>query len=141
MKRLGACLFLLFLVALAGPAGGEEAMMGGRGMMGDGGMMEGGSMMASGETGQPATTPKEVGAGESVFQQRCSMCHPDGGNIVKPDKPIRGSSKLKDLKTFVGYIRSPYAPMPAFPSSEISEEKARELYDYIVKDLNKGDGK
>lgn len=135
MKRLGTCLFLLFLVALVGPAGGEEAMMGG------GGMMEGGSMMASGETGQPAATQKQVSAGESVFQQRCSMCHPDGGNIVKPDKPIKGSSKLKDLKTFIGYIRSPYAPMPAFPSTEISDEKAQELYDYIVKDLNKSDGK
>lgn len=129
MKRFTACLFLLFLVAVIGPARGEEAMMGGEGMM------------ASGETGQQAASQKQVSAGEAVFQQNCSVCHPDGGNLIKPDKPIKGSTKLKNLKTFIGYIRSPYSPMPAFPASKISDQKAQELYDYIVKDLNKGEGK
>jgi uncharacterized membrane protein len=74
--------------------------------------------------------------GAQVFAANCHMCHAGGGNKLKPAKPLRGSPDLKDLKTFIAEIRHPKAPMPVFPEAQLSDQDAKELYDYIVNVVN-----
>lgn len=77
-------------------------------------------------------------AGARIFNANCSRCHPNGGNIIVPDLPLAGSSKLHSLKTFLGWIRNPLMPdgsegaMPAFSRKQISDQQARTLYHYII---------
>ncbi len=78
---------------------------------------------------------KAYAAGEKIFVANCGICHPKGGNLIKPDQPIRNSSKLKDLDTFISWIRHPQAPMPPFPDTQISASQAQELFQYISRVL------
>lgn len=81
--------------------------------------------------------PESVKAGAKVFSANCKGCHPDGGNILKPNLPLRSAPQLSDFKSFEGFIRDPKlrdgskGPMPAFPTAKISDQQAKELYQYI----------
>ena len=79
--------------------------------------------------GQEAAKSK---IGEEEFKENCSSCHPNGGNVIKPEDTIKGSPMLKDFETFLSWIRKPVQPMPTFSASQISEEQAKQLYDFIV---------
>jgi uncharacterized membrane protein len=70
-------------------------------------------------------------AGEKLFAAHCASCHPGGGNVLDPSKPVTGSARLKDLDTFVGWLRHPMPPMPAFSASTLSDESCKELLGYI----------
>jgi mono/diheme cytochrome c family protein len=76
-------------------------------------------------------------AGVRTFNANCSRCHPNGGNVIVPDLPLRGSSKLADFKTFLSFIRDPKMPdgsegvMPVFSDRQISDQQAKILYKYI----------
>ena len=76
--------------------------------------------------------------GQEEFQANCAVCHPEGGNVIKPDKPLKGSDKLKDFKIFQAWIRNPVPPMTAFTTVQISEQQARAIYDYILTASKKG---
>jgi uncharacterized membrane protein len=88
-------------------------------------------------TNKAQAAPEQYKAGERLFQAKCSVCHPRGGNVIKPDKPLINAPAIKELKTFVVLIRRPVAPMPAFGPSDISDQQADELYRYIVHVLEK----
>jgi hypothetical protein len=104
------------------------AQMGG-GLMG-GGM--GGGMMGPGQRGQGSTLP-----GAEIFNANCSSCHPNGGNTIVPNLPLNGAPQLADYDRFLAYIRHPDmpngspGPMPAFPPERISDEQAKNLYQYL----------
>lgn len=87
--------------------------------------------------GKTIKEAKSYEAGEKIFAANCLTCHPRGENLFNPDKPIRNSAKLKDLFTFIYWIRHPKAPMPQFPESKISGGQARELYPYITEVLTR----
>jgi hypothetical protein len=105
-----------------------RAQMGG-GMMG-GGM--GGGMMSPGQSSQGNTLP-----GAEIFNANCSSCHPNGGNTITPNLPLAGAPQLTDYDRFLAYIRHPIlpngspGPMPPFPPERISDEQARNLYQYL----------
>jgi uncharacterized membrane protein len=100
----------------------------------------GGNLVYGGRSPVPA---REFLAGGKIFHLKCSGCHPRGGNIISPNLPIRGAPQLKDFDTFVGFIRHPLLPngskgvMPEFSEKNLSGEKARELYQYIMNVLEK----
>jgi len=77
-------------------------------------------------------------AGAKIFNENCKACHQNGGNIVSPNMPLRGSLRLATIDTFLSFIRDPRMPdgskgsMPAFSKTQISDEQARELYEYIT---------
>lgn len=77
-------------------------------------------------------------AGAQIFGRKCNSCHPQGGNTIRPDLPLRGSPRLKDFGTFLAYIRNPRLPdgsagaMPAFSETVLSRQQARELYQYVL---------
>ena len=83
------------------------------------------------------TAAQQFEAGAKLFGRNCQSCHPGGGNVVKPEIPLRTSGRLTDFKLFFAWIRNPEPPMPAFSPLKISDEQAHQLYDYIVNVLAK----
>ena len=83
-------------------------------------------------------SPSSTEAGAGLFDLNCRRCHPNGDNLIMPNLPLRGSSKLSDFKTFLSFIRDPEMPdgsegvMPVFSRKQISDQQARVLYEYIV---------
>ncbi len=77
-------------------------------------------------------------SGQKIFNEVCIECHPNGGNIVIPNLPIKGSHKLENYETFLSFIRNPKMPdgftgsMPSFPESRISNDEAKKLYKYLA---------
>jgi uncharacterized membrane protein len=83
-------------------------------------------------------TVKERQVSAEQFAKHCSSCHPKGGNVIKPNLPLRSAPQLADFSTFLAYVRSPKARdgsetvMPPFPAERLPEQQAREIYDYVV---------
>jgi len=81
---------------------------------------------------------EQLKQGESIFNASCMVCHANGGNVIEPRFPLRGSQKLSDFRTFLSFIRNPKMPdgsagsMPAFPESRLSDEETKQLYNYLV---------
>jgi uncharacterized membrane protein len=81
---------------------------------------------------------KERQVSAEQFTKHCSACHPNGGNVIKPNLPLRSAPQLAGFPTFLVYVRSPKARdgsetvMPPFPADRLTEEQAREIYDYVV---------
>ncbi len=73
-----------------------------------------------------------ISAGADIFNSHCKTCHQNGGNIFTPDKPVKGSWKLKDFETFLAFIRNPTPPMPSFSQETITDKQTKELYKYIT---------
>lgn len=72
--------------------------------------------------------------GETIFKAKCSSCHPDGGNIIKPGESIKG---IKDTKKITKKIRKGGGGMPAFDAKAVSDADAKSVADYIVKTFKK----
>jgi len=90
------------------------------------------------EKGAESATSEQLENGEKIFHNSCRVCHVNGGNVIDPRFPLRGSQKLTDFKTFLSYIRNPKMPdgssgaMPSFSESQISQKDADNLYQYFV---------
>jgi mono/diheme cytochrome c family protein len=82
--------------------------------------------------------PPEYQAGEKIYVRDCSACHPYGGNIVNARLSVTGAPQLVDFRIFLLYLRDPKQPkpnialMPIVPPKKISDEQAKQLYDYIT---------
>jgi Cytochrome C oxidase, cbb3-type, subunit III len=91
--------------------------------------------------GWTPTAPKELQIGARIFKGNCSGCHPHGGNIIATNLPLNIAPQLADFDTFRAYVRHPEMPngstgeMPDFPPTKISDQQARELYQYIIKTM------
>ncbi|MDO3380064.1 c-type cytochrome [Geoalkalibacter halelectricus] len=86
----------------------------------------------------PAVTPAAVDmeAAESLFNQHCAACHPDGGNVMRPERNLshanlmeRGLGTPESLRD---YLRDPGPGMPAFDANTISDEQGENLGHYIL---------
>lgn len=60
-----------------------------------------------------------LSAGADIFNTYCRVCHPNGGNIINPDKPVKGSQKLRNFDTFLAYIRTGIAYAVLFTRSDV----------------------
>jgi Spy/CpxP family protein refolding chaperone/mono/diheme cytochrome c family protein len=121
------------LVAVIGFAAGLTAaaafaQMGGGMMGGQGSMME----------QQQSTGPQGGSIGATIFRNECAACHPHGGNVIMPSLPVKGSRVLTSFKDFDAFLRAPKladgsaGSMPAFPTSKISKQQAKELYQFVT---------
>ena len=94
--------------------------------------------------GRAPAVHMQLEAGRRLFENNCMACHPSGGNAILPNYFIIGSDNLKDLDSFISWIRDPRldngqkGPMPDFSSQEISKEQARQLYDYLSRVMGCG---
>jgi len=124
MKKAIVVLAIVFLSSIA-----AQAQIGG-GMMG-------GGMMNEGQGGESRESPKAT-SGAGIYNANCAGCHPNGGNVVTPNLPVKGSRTLADFKTFLNFIRYPKMPdgskgaMPAMTQSKISDRQAETLYQFIT---------
>jgi mono/diheme cytochrome c family protein len=91
--------------------------------------------------GMTLPAAKEFKVGMQIYEENCSGCHPQGGNVIKPKLPLVGAPELADFPSFLAYIRQPRMPdgskgvMPAFPEKKISQAQAEQLYQYLTKVL------
>lgn len=69
--------------------------------------------------------------GKNIFKKNCSGCHLSGKNIIKPEKPIIGSNKLKSKNSFKDFIQDPPPPMPKFKNIVGEPKQLDALYRYV----------
>jgi len=88
-----------------------------------------------------AIEAKKTNAGEAEFKEHCAVCHPDGGNIIDPQKTLlkkdldaNGFKKPADI---ISKMRNPGTKMPKFDDKKISDSEAKEIAGYILKTFNK----
>lgn len=86
------------------------------------------------------TTPPPAGdvkSGEALFKQHCAVCHPDGGNIVNPQKTLhretREANGFKTADDIVRNMRNPGPGMTKFDETLLPEQDARAIADYVLK--------
>jgi mono/diheme cytochrome c family protein len=75
--------------------------------------------------------------GQRLFGANCSSCHPNGGNAIVTELPLKKSKMLESAVQFTAFIRSPKMPdgsagqMPSFGDDQLTDKQAAELYGYI----------
>ena len=76
--------------------------------------------------------------GANLYAVHCGACHAQGGNIINPALPVKGSVKMKSIAVFTVYNRNPLKAdgskgvMPAFPENKISAQEMKLIYDYSL---------
>ncbi len=74
--------------------------------------------------------------GADLYATNCGGCHADGGNVINPALPVKGSAKMKSLAAFAAFNRNPLKAdgtkgiMPAFPKDKISDADMKLIYEY-----------
>jgi len=75
--------------------------------------------------------------GKKEFDEYCSLCHKDGGNMITPTKTLgkkdREANGVKSSKDIIKLMRKPGPGMTPFDSKTISDKNARAIADYILK--------
>ncbi len=75
--------------------------------------------------------------GEELFKQHCNICHPSGGNIIKPTSTLHKKDLekkgIKEWKGIVKNMRNPGSGMTKFDSKTISDKDARAIAEYVLK--------
>lgn len=76
-------------------------------------------------------------SGEELFKEHCSVCHPDGGNIINPQKTLhkkdRDANNIKKPADIVNKMRNPGPGMTRFDEKTISDKDAKKIAEYILK--------
>lgn len=79
--------------------------------------------------------------GEQSFKDHCSMCHPEGGNIINSKKTLHKrdleANNIKTADDVIKLIRKPGPGMTAYDVKSVSDKEARRIADYIFKSFNK----
>lgn len=81
-------------------------------------------------------------AGKRLFEKHCALCHPNGGNVVNPNKTLRtnhlAANGLSTADALVKYMLNPGKGMPKLvhEDREITVEQARGIAAYILTTLN-----
>lgn len=81
---------------------------------------------------------KEAGmSGEALFKQHCVACHPDGGNVINPQKTLhkkdREANSVKTAEDIIGKMRNPGPGMTKFDEKTISDADAKAIAEYELK--------
>ena len=78
--------------------------------------------------------------GEALFKQHCSPCHPDGGNVINPQKTLhkkdREANGVKTAADIVGKMRNPGPGMTKFDEQTIPDADAKEIAEYVLRTFN-----
>lgn len=76
-------------------------------------------------------------SGEEMFKENCSVCHPNGGDIIDPDKTLHkedlDENNVKKPEDIVKLMRNPGPGMERFDEKAIPDEDARKIAEYILK--------
>lgn len=68
--------------------------------------------------------------GSKIFAENCASCHLNGGNIVDPKKPVKGSKSLASKQALKDLLLKSQGAMAPFPKIANSDPDLSALYDY-----------
>lgn len=92
------------------------------------------SMLAT--PGFSETKKGEKAGGKQTFEKLCASCHPNGGNIVNPKKPLGKKSLaangIKSEKDLVAKMRNPGPGMSKFDAKTVPDKEAAAIANYIL---------
>jgi cytochrome c6 len=75
--------------------------------------------------------------GAEEFKNNCAVCHPNGGNIINPKKPLDkktlAENKIKSAKDIIAKMRNPGPGMTKFDKKTIPDKEAKAIAEYILK--------
>lgn len=75
-------------------------------------------------------------SGQELFLTHCSGCHPNGGNVIYPQKTLdRMTLAANGITTPAGIVakmRHPDAGMKQFDRETISDAEARRVAEYVL---------
>ena len=81
-----------------------------------------------------ANTARAAANGEELFKQRCSVCHPNGGNVINPQETLhKGEREVNTVEEIVGKMRHPGPGMSTFDSKFLPDPDAKAIAEYILK--------
>ncbi len=85
----------------------------------------------------PLEAAAEASPGEQAFMQHCAVCHPKGGNIIKPsdtlDKKTLEKHGVRGASDIVAKMRKPGPGMTQFDKTAIPDQTATAIAEYILK--------
>lgn len=83
------------------------------------------------------STASLAASGEELFKKHCSACHPAGGNVINPKKPLGkkdlAKNGIKDWQGVVKNMRSPGPGMAKFDKVTINDKDAKAIAEYVLK--------
>jgi cytochrome c6 len=86
--------------------------------------------------GVPGAADKKI-SGQAEFKEHCAVCHPDGANIINPQKTLKNkdlnASGIKKAGDIVKKMRKPGPGMTAFDAKTIPDKEAQAIAQYILK--------
>jgi cytochrome c6 len=78
--------------------------------------------------------------GEAKFKALCSVCHPDGSNVMNPKKTLhkqdREANNVKTADDIVAKMRNPGPGMTKFDEKTVSNKDAHAIAEYVLKTFN-----
>jgi mono/diheme cytochrome c family protein len=91
-------------------------------------------------TASAPAPPAEAKTGEELFKQHCMVCHPDGGNIINPQKTLHRRSReengIKTAEDIIKNMRNPGPGMTPFDEKAIPDSDAKAIAEYLLKTFN-----
>lgn len=87
-------------------------------------------------TAAPLPAAEKLDGGRE-FKEHCSVCHPNGGNIVKGDKTLSKADRvrhgIRSADDIVRLMRKPGPGMTVFDRTRVSDREARAIAEYIIR--------
>jgi cytochrome c6 len=84
-----------------------------------------------------AAEGKKGKTGEELFKQHCTMCHPEGGNIINAKKTLHGkdlmANNIRNAEDIVKVMRNPGPGMNKFDEKTLPAKEAKEIAEYVLK--------
>ena len=84
----------------------------------------------------PQVPPVQARTGEALFKQHCAVCHPDGGNIVKPDHTLHkkdlAEHEITKPEDIVKIMRNPDKGMTRFDETTLPDKDAIAIAQYVL---------
>lgn len=81
-------------------------------------------------------TPEQLNRGKELFAQHCAGCHPDGGNLLYPQKTLRrldlAANGITTPAGIVMKMRYPGRGMKQFDRKAIPDPDASAIAQYIL---------
>jgi len=78
--------------------------------------------------------------GETKFKALCTVCHPEGGNVMNPKKTLhkqdREMNNVKTADDIVARMRNPGPGMTKFDEKTVSNKDAHAIAEYILNTFN-----
>ncbi|MFO0753865.1 MAG: c-type cytochrome [Thermodesulfovibrionales bacterium] len=80
---------------------------------------------------------KSASTGKELFEKHCAVCHPNGGNTIRPEKTLHrkdlAENNAATVKDIVKRMRNPGPGMTRFDKAAIPDTEAKKIAEYVLK--------